>query len=176
VQVNATHYPGVGLDLDGYDDEDRPFKRASHSMARFRGLGRTRTERCAHLRRQLAAMAACPAFLAPGSWPVCASLEALSVLLLSPAPPAELVAHLDAALHTTSLRRLRIISALPVPHEAGADVLDLHRVSDLRRLSRLHLWNLSAPLSVAALDAAGCLQGLVVLDVGRVELTPDMCR
>jgi hypothetical protein len=177
LQVNANHYPRVHLDLDANNDKGRPFKRPSHSMARFRGRGSTPAERCAHLQHQLAAMAGCPTFLAPAWWPACASLEALSVLLLSTAaPPAELVAHLDAALHTTSLRHLHIISALPAPHEAGADVLDLHRVSDLSRLSGLHLRNLLGPLPAPALHAAGCLQDLVAVEVGMVELTPDMCR
>jgi hypothetical protein len=174
--VGASHYPGVNFDVGADQDGDRPFDRPRHFMARFQGRGTTPAERCAHLQRQLAALPGCSDFLAPASWPSCSCLEGVSLLLLEPTARQPMMAPLVAALQTTSLLRLRVITGMTV-EGAGADMLHLHRMSTLTSLTCLQLWSVRAPIPAPVLAAVACLQDLVTLDLGTtVEITPDLCR
>jgi hypothetical protein len=175
LHVNAKHYPGVDVDIDDDEDGDLPFGFSSHFKACFHGRGSTPADRCSHLQHQLAAITRGSDFLAPASWPTCSCLQALNLLLLMHTSHDAPVPHLRAALHTTSLRRLGInIASLAQDDETSG--LHLGSISNLRSLTCLQLWSVFTPLPAPVMAAIACLHDLATLDVGMVEVTPDVCR
>jgi hypothetical protein len=177
LQVSAKHYEAIAGGF-GADDGDCPLDPPSHFKARFQGHGATPTERCAHLQRQLASLPGRPHFLAPSSWPSCACLETLNFMLLALSPQHPLLPHFRAAVRTTSLRSLRVFMRYPSVQEFVADTVRLHlrSISCLRGLTNLQLWCAAPPLPASALEAVSSLKDLVTLDLGRLELTPDLCK
>jgi hypothetical protein len=177
LRVNAKHYEAVAGGFAA-DDGNCPYEPPIHFKACFRGRGSTPGERCAHLQRQVASLSGGPHFLAPSSWPSCACLEALSLMLFALSPQHLLLPYFRAAVQTASLRSLRVHVRYPSVREVQADTLRLHlrSVSSLRGLTDLQLSCALPPLTASALEAVSSLEDLVTLDLGSLELTPDLCK